>query len=153
MGRGATKREEGGGLQNGRGGGTKWEGGKQRFTPRKGGGGGKSKSHLKGWGDKTSFEVVLPWVVLTWELEVLAILMRAQQFQTVLPCLEAGGRGAIFPFCSPPPPPLPVINDRSVQVCTSLDFQLGEPLRGSELSILFLWLFKARRRPLHNDTQ
>ena len=71
-------------------------GGGSEFLPlQKGGGGGKSFSHAKGgW---RSFEVVL-----TWELEVLAIVMG------ILPCLE--GRGAksfgptIFPFCSPPSP-------------------------------------------------
>ena len=72
-------------------------------------------------GGTKSFEVVL-----TWELEVLAILMGGGRkkfppfkrgVQKVLPCLEGGGgaksfRPVIFPFCSHP---LPVINDQSLR--------------------------------------
>ena len=79
------------------------------------GGGGKVSAMLKGGGGRgtKSFEVVL-----TRELEVLAIVMEAQiasiQFYPV-------GRGggtkclgpAIFPFSTPPP--LPVINDQSLK--------------------------------------
>ena len=62
---------------------------------------------LKSWGDTQSLEVVL-----TWELEVLAILKGdAKNFspfkrgaQKVLHCLEGGGAPANFTFCSPRPP-------------------------------------------------
>ena len=67
-------------------------------------------------------------VVLTWELEVLAILKVAEKVSTLSKgghekCLEGGGRkrfrpaAATFPFCSP----RPVINDRSLTTCMTSD--------------------------------
>ena len=60
-------------------------------------------------------EKVVAILVLTWELEVLAILKGTQNVSTllkegarnVLPCFEGGVTSfgpAIFPFCSHPPP-------------------------------------------------
>ena len=78
-------------------------------------GGRKSFSHAEGgWGAQTSFEVVL-----TWELEVLAILMEGTKSvhplkkggggHKVLPCLEEGGQKVLDPrffhFVVPPPSP------------------------------------------------
>ena len=89
----------------------------------------KGLSHAEGAGvgGTQGFEVVLTWelealailkegggaksceVVLTLELQVLAILKEGAQ--TVFPCLEDGGgprsfTPAFFPFCSTPPPSL-----------------------------------------------
>ena len=87
--------EGGGGLQNGRG---DWQ---VKFYPykKKGGGGRTSFSHAEGGRGRNSFEVVL-----TRELEVLAILMR-------------WGGGVVldtrlFHFVAPPP--LHGINDQSL---------------------------------------
>ena len=94
MGRGATKREGGGGHV-------------KFYPPRKGGRGGKSFSHPEGGGGGTKgFEVVL-----TRELDVLAIVMGGRK---KFPPFKTGGTTsfgpAIFPFCSPPP----IINDQSL---------------------------------------
>ena len=85
------------------------------------GGGGGYKTGVEGGGGTTSFEVVL-----TWELEVLAIVMgggrkkcppfKRGAYKKVLTCYEGGAKSfgpAIFPFCSPPPT-LPVINAQSL---------------------------------------
>ena len=55
----------------GEGGATKWQGAQEKFCPyKRGGERKKGLAVLKGGGGTTSFEVVL-----TWELEVLAIVM------------------------------------------------------------------------------
>ena len=97
--------------------------GKRSFTPAKKRGGGTEKVLDMLKGGTTPFDVIL-----TWELEVLAILMGvgAKSFHPLkggrkrfYPVLRGGGRGttsfgpAIFPFCSPPPFPI-IINDQSL---------------------------------------
>ena len=89
-----------GGLQNGRGG-----GGQEKFYFKKRGGG--SYSHAKGEGT-TSFGVVL-----TWEREVLAILMGGglQNVSILLKggmnkfTLSWGNTNTFGPVCAPSPPP------------------------------------------------
>ena len=93
----------GGGYKTGRGGGGQWS-----FTPterRET----KCLRHAEGGGDLKSFEVVL-----TRELEVSAILIGGH---TKFPPFKRWRGGekfgpAIFPFCSPPPPPSPLIMTR-----------------------------------------
>ena len=115
-----TGKEEGGYKTRG--------GGKSSFTPTKSGVE-KSFSHARGEGTN-SFEVVL-----TWELEVLAILKGGtksfhplkwgwEKFYTVLRWTQKGFGPAISPFCSPPPLLL-IINYRSLMLQVIILLQLA----------------------------
>ena len=93
-------------------------GGRREDLPLWKGGAENLLAMLTGGGATTIFEVVL-----TRELEVLAIEMRGHKkfphfkrgANKVVSCLEGGGAKSfgptIFPFCSPP---FPIINDQSL---------------------------------------
>ena len=71
---------------------------------KRGGGGGQSFSHAEGGGDA----------------KVWPLFKRGGGRKKFYPVLRGGGANifgsAIFPFCTPPPPPsLPVINDQSLR--------------------------------------